>query len=173
MAQQTDGPSCKKSQQSSFHSRPPCSGRLWCKFDMAWHCAFYPFDWRVVWLRSQRRSPGVAPPLTYYPGGAWTDVVSIDTYNDELYLAGHERGIQHYTALLSTGKPFKRPQRPCAAALLNAACRSCSVCSSSSDRGPQACLLLRAGNTGGAICSRCKSKWRPRGRQSSRPDHHF
>jgi hypothetical protein len=47
-----------------------------------------------------------ASPLTYYPGGAWADVVSIDIYNDQLYFAGNERGMQHYTALISTGKPF-------------------------------------------------------------------
>jgi mannan endo-1,4-beta-mannosidase len=48
----------------------------------------------------------VAPPLTYYPGGYHVDVVSIDAYNDNLNLAGDERGYQHYLALVSTGKPF-------------------------------------------------------------------
>jgi mannan endo-1,4-beta-mannosidase len=48
----------------------------------------------------------VASPLAYYPGGAWTDVVSMDVYNDQLNLAGDERGIQQYTTLISTGKPF-------------------------------------------------------------------
>lgn len=49
---------------------------------------------------------GVAAPLTYYPGGLWADMVSIDVYNNNLNLAGNERGIQHYTALIGTGKPF-------------------------------------------------------------------
>jgi beta-mannanase len=44
--------------------------------------------------------------LTYYPGGLWADAVSIDVYNNNLNLAGNERGIQHYTALIGTGKPF-------------------------------------------------------------------
>lgn len=48
----------------------------------------------------------VAPPLTYYPGGDWADVVSIDTYNNELNLAGDDRGYQHYIAMIGTGKPF-------------------------------------------------------------------
>lgn len=47
-----------------------------------------------------------AAPLTYYPGGNWADAVSIDVYNDDLNLAGDSRGIQHYTALIGTGKPF-------------------------------------------------------------------
>ncbi|MGE0825700.1 MAG: glycosyl hydrolase [Candidatus Binatia bacterium] len=49
---------------------------------------------------------GVAPPLTYYPGGAWADVVSIDVYDEELDLAGDNPGTQHYVALIGTGKPF-------------------------------------------------------------------
>jgi hypothetical protein len=49
---------------------------------------------------------GVAPPLTYYPGAAWTDLVSIDVYDEELDLAGGARGLQHYAALIGTGKPF-------------------------------------------------------------------
>jgi mannan endo-1,4-beta-mannosidase len=49
---------------------------------------------------------GVAPPLTYYPGGLWTDGVSIDIYDEELDLAGSTRGLQHYAALIGTGKPF-------------------------------------------------------------------
>ena len=43
---------------------------------------------------------------TYYPGGAWAEIVSVDTYNHDLNLAGDERGYQHYLALVSTGKPF-------------------------------------------------------------------
>jgi beta-mannanase len=49
---------------------------------------------------------GVAAPLTYYPGGAFADVVAIDIYNDDLNMAGDERGLQHYAALVSTAKPF-------------------------------------------------------------------
>jgi beta-mannanase len=49
---------------------------------------------------------GVAPPLTYYPGSGSADLVSIDIYDEELDLAGSERGLQHYTALIGTGKPF-------------------------------------------------------------------
>jgi mannan endo-1,4-beta-mannosidase len=49
---------------------------------------------------------GVAPPLTYYPGGNSADMVSIDVYDEELDLAGNERGLQHYAALIGTGKPF-------------------------------------------------------------------
>jgi mannan endo-1,4-beta-mannosidase len=49
---------------------------------------------------------GVAAPLTYYPGGAFVDVVSMDTYEDSLNLAGDDRGVQHYAALVGTGKPF-------------------------------------------------------------------
>ena len=48
----------------------------------------------------------VAPPLTYYPGAAWADMVSIDIYDEELDLAGSPRGLRHYTALIGTGKPF-------------------------------------------------------------------
>lgn len=48
----------------------------------------------------------VAPPLTYYPGGLWTDAVSIDIYDEQLDLAGGARGLQHYAALIGTGKPF-------------------------------------------------------------------
>jgi len=48
----------------------------------------------------------VAPPMTYYPGGNYTDVVSIDVYNEQLNLAGGSRGLQHYAALVNTGKPF-------------------------------------------------------------------
>lgn len=48
----------------------------------------------------------VAPPLTYYPGSAWADVVSMDVYQDQLNLAGSDRGLQHYAALIGTGKPF-------------------------------------------------------------------
>jgi beta-mannanase len=48
-----------------------------------------------------------APPLTYYPGAGWVDVVGIDVYNDELSLGGHTtRGLRHYVALVGTGKPF-------------------------------------------------------------------
>jgi len=49
---------------------------------------------------------GVAAPLTYYPGGSYVDVVSLDTYNNNLNLAGDDRGVQHYAALIGTGKPF-------------------------------------------------------------------
>ncbi len=49
---------------------------------------------------------GVAAPMTYYPGGYWADVVSIDVYDEELDLAGSEPGVQHYAALVGTGKPF-------------------------------------------------------------------
>jgi sugar lactone lactonase YvrE len=48
----------------------------------------------------------VAPPMTYYPGGTKTDVVSIDVYDDLLDLAGSNRGYQHYAALIASGKPF-------------------------------------------------------------------
>jgi mannan endo-1,4-beta-mannosidase len=48
----------------------------------------------------------VAPPLTYYPGAGWVDVVGIDIYDDELNLGGAERGLRHYAALVATGKPF-------------------------------------------------------------------
>jgi hypothetical protein len=49
---------------------------------------------------------GVVPPLTYYPGAAWADLVSIDIYDEELDLAGATRGLRHYAALIGTGKPF-------------------------------------------------------------------
>lgn len=49
---------------------------------------------------------GVAPPLTYYPGGNWADITSIDAYDEQLDLAGNTRGLQHYAALVGTGKPF-------------------------------------------------------------------
>jgi mannan endo-1,4-beta-mannosidase len=48
----------------------------------------------------------VAPPLTYYPGAGFADVVSIDVYDEQLDLAGGKRGLQHYAALVGTGKPF-------------------------------------------------------------------
>lgn len=48
----------------------------------------------------------VTAPLTYYPGGFWADAVSIDVYDEQLDLAGNDRGRQHYAALVSTGKPF-------------------------------------------------------------------
>jgi mannan endo-1,4-beta-mannosidase len=49
----------------------------------------------------------VVPPLTYYPGANWADMVSIDVYDEELDLAGDiSRGLRHYAALVSTGKPF-------------------------------------------------------------------
>ena len=59
-----------------------------------------------VFGTNQVNFSGVAPPLTYYPGGKWADVVSIDVYDEKLDLAGSARGIQHYTALIGTGKPF-------------------------------------------------------------------
>lgn len=55
---------------------------------------------------NQLNYDAVAPPLTYYPGADWADGVSIDVYDDELDLAGDDRGVQHYTALVGTGKPF-------------------------------------------------------------------
>ena len=48
----------------------------------------------------------VVPPLTYYPCGKWADAVSIDIYDEELDMAGDARGLQHYSALTGTGKPF-------------------------------------------------------------------
>jgi len=59
-----------------------------------------------VFGTNQVNFDGVVPPLTYYPGASWADVVSIDVYNDELNLAGDARGLQHYAALIGTGKPF-------------------------------------------------------------------
>ncbi len=53
---------------------------------------------------------GVVPPLTYYPGAAWADMVGIDVYDDELDLAGGQRGLRHYAALIGTGKPFGLPE---------------------------------------------------------------
>lgn len=52
----------------------------------------------------------VVPPLTYYPGAAWADMVGIDIYDEELDMAGDKRGLQHYAALVSTGKPFGLPE---------------------------------------------------------------
>jgi mannan endo-1,4-beta-mannosidase len=62
----------------------------------------------LLWVfgTNQVNFSGVAPPLTYYPGADWADVVSIDVYDEQLDLAGSARGIQHYTALIGTGKPF-------------------------------------------------------------------
>lgn len=48
----------------------------------------------------------VVAPLTYYPGAAWADMVGIDLYDEELDMAGAKRGLQHYAALVGTGKPF-------------------------------------------------------------------
>jgi mannan endo-1,4-beta-mannosidase len=48
----------------------------------------------------------VAPPLTYYPGASSADIVSMDIYDEQLDLAGRDPGLQHYTALIGTGKPF-------------------------------------------------------------------
>lgn len=59
-----------------------------------------------VFGTNQVNYDGVAPPLTYYPGGASADVVSIDIYDEQLDLAGGRRGLQHYAALVGTGKPF-------------------------------------------------------------------
>jgi DNA-binding beta-propeller fold protein YncE len=59
-----------------------------------------------VFGTNQTNYDEVAPPLTYYPGPALADVVSIDIYDEELDLAGANRGFQHYTALVGTGKPF-------------------------------------------------------------------
>lgn len=49
---------------------------------------------------------GVVPPLSYYPGSAHVDAVGIDLYDEELDMAGSQRGLQHYSALTGTGKPF-------------------------------------------------------------------
>lgn len=59
-----------------------------------------------VFGTNQVNYDGVAPPLTYYPGAQWADAVSIDIYDEQLDLAGSRRGLQHYTALIGTGKPF-------------------------------------------------------------------
>ena len=48
----------------------------------------------------------MVPPLTFYPGAGWADVVSIDIYDEQLDFGGNQRGVQHYTALIGTGKPF-------------------------------------------------------------------
>jgi mannan endo-1,4-beta-mannosidase len=45
-------------------------------------------------------------PLTFYPGMQWADAVGIDIYQERLNLAGGQRGLQHYTALVGTGKVF-------------------------------------------------------------------
>lgn len=49
---------------------------------------------------------GAVPPLSYYPGAAHVDAVGIDLYDEELDMAGGQRGLQHYSALTGTGKPF-------------------------------------------------------------------
>lgn len=49
---------------------------------------------------------GVVAPMTYYPGAEVVDVVAIDIYDEELDLAGGKRGLQHYAALIGSGKPF-------------------------------------------------------------------
>ena len=59
-----------------------------------------------VFGTNQVNYSGVAPPLTYYPGSRWADAVSIDIYDEELDLAGSQGGLQHYAALVGTGKPF-------------------------------------------------------------------
>jgi len=59
-----------------------------------------------VFDTNQVNYDGVVPPLTFYPGPDWTDMVGIDIYDEELDLAGNQRGLQHYNALVSTGKPF-------------------------------------------------------------------
>ena len=59
-----------------------------------------------VFGTNQVNYSGVAPPLTYYPGSRWADAVSIDIYDEELDMAGSQRGLQHYAALVGTGKPF-------------------------------------------------------------------
>jgi len=59
-----------------------------------------------VFGTNQVNFDGVAPPLTYYPGGNWADITSIDVYDEQLDLAGNTRGLQHYAALVGTGKPF-------------------------------------------------------------------
>lgn len=59
-----------------------------------------------VFGTNQVNYDGVVPPLTYYPGARWADAVSIDVYDEELDLGGSNRGLQHYAALVGTGKPF-------------------------------------------------------------------
>ena len=59
-----------------------------------------------VFGTNQVNFDGVVPPLTYYPGAASADMVSIDIYDEELDMAGNARGLQHYAALVGTGKPF-------------------------------------------------------------------
>jgi mannan endo-1,4-beta-mannosidase len=59
-----------------------------------------------VFCANQVDYDGVTAPMAYYPGGYSTDVVSMDVYNDQLYLAGDDPGVQHYAAMIATGKPF-------------------------------------------------------------------
>ena len=59
-----------------------------------------------VFSPNQVSYSGIAPPMTYYPGANAVDVVGMDTYDDALDFAGTQRGLQHYTALVGTGKPF-------------------------------------------------------------------
>ena len=63
-----------------------------------------------VFGTNQVNYDGVAPPLTYYPGAGHADVVGIDVYDEELDMAGPSRGLQHYAALIGTGKPFGFPE---------------------------------------------------------------
>jgi hypothetical protein len=53
---------------------------------------------------------GIAPPLLFYPGGSAVDAVGIDIYDEELDMAGGERGLRHYQALTATGRPFGIPE---------------------------------------------------------------
>ncbi len=55
---------------------------------------------------NQMNYSGVVAPMTYYPGADFADVVSIDIYDDQLDFAGSDRGLQHYAALVGSGKPF-------------------------------------------------------------------
>ncbi len=59
-----------------------------------------------VFGTNQVNYDGVVPPLTFYPGAGWADVVSIDIYDEQLDFGGSQRGQQHYAALIGTSKPF-------------------------------------------------------------------
>ena len=48
----------------------------------------------------------IAPSLTYFPGGDVVDAVSVDIYNEQLYLGGNEPGLEVYTSLVGTGEIF-------------------------------------------------------------------
>ena len=63
-------------------------------------------DLAFVFGTNQVNYGGVAPVLTYFPGGDAVDAVSIDVYDEELDLAGSRRGLEHYDALVGTGEIF-------------------------------------------------------------------